>query len=92
MTEAEERQKRAMILLEYTEGKKTLALLQKEAQDLGKELETVAKLLRERPESIDNPDGVLPTFQDLLELAGKIRNATADLSDKELRAREQGLL
>ncbi len=92
MTEAEERQKRAMILLEYTEGKKTLALLQKDAQDKAKELEIVAKLLRERPESIDNPDGVLPTFQDLLELAGKIRNATADLSDKEFRAREQGLL
>lgn len=82
MTESEERQIRAAALLEYHEARQALALLQIEARQIADDLEGLAKLLRDNPEGIDNPDGVLPTYKRIFDLASKLKQAGYDFAER----------
>lgn len=82
MTEAEERQIRAMALLEYHEARQTVTLLQLEARQIAEDLEGLAGLLRNDPERIDNPDGKLPAYKQVFDLAAKLRKALMDLAER----------
>lgn len=75
MSESEERQKKALALLEYTEGKQTIALLLKDAQDIAEQCEAAAYLLKDDPTRIEIENSTFPTGKQIFELAEKIRQA-----------------
>jgi hypothetical protein len=90
MTEVDERQKRAMALLEYEEARQAVTLLQLEARQIADELEGLAKLLRNDPGRIDNPEGEFPAYKQIFDLASKLRKAIFDLEERRDVAQRLG--
>lgn len=90
MSEAEERQKRAQILLDYVESKRALALLRRDARAMAQQFDDLSKVLKERPDTIDNPDLSLPIPKEVLDLSKRIKQASEDFGQKELDALNQG--
>ena len=91
MSEAEERQIKATALLEYHEAKQALVLLEIEASQIADDLEGLAKLLRNEPYRIENPDGKLPPYKTIYDLALKVTRAADDLAQRKDRVEQLGL-
>jgi hypothetical protein len=73
-----------MALLDYIESKQKLVLLKLDAENLAKEFDGFAKVLRQDPTRIDNPDGSLPTYKEVFDFARRFETTaheTARLHD-----------
>jgi hypothetical protein len=91
MSEAEERQKRAMALLEYEEAKQAFALLEIEVRQVADDFEGLAKLLRNDPRRLaDSSVGKVPTYEDLQSLSAKITKSADDLAERKYRLQRLG--
>lgn len=91
MSEAEERQIKAIALLDYHEAKETLVLLEVEAKQLADDLQGLANLLRNEPTRIvDSSGGKVPTYKEVQELAAKITKAADDLAERKNRVQQLG--
>jgi hypothetical protein len=91
MSEQEERQKKAFALLDYYESKQELALLVRDANNYAETLEALAKLLREDPTRIDRPDGALPPYKEILDLAHKIKSASSRVGELRSTVIQSGI-
>ena len=75
MSAEQERQARAMMLLDYVESKQRLLLLQEQAHSLGIELEGLSRLLQDDPQNIS-----IASYGQLLDNK-RLNDLVADISE-----------
>jgi len=92
MSGEEERHKKAMLLFEYTEGKQHLALLKKDARDMAEKFENLAALIRKDAARIDNPEGEVPSYKEVFELARRIHDAEYKVAELRSTAVNAGVV
>jgi predicted transcriptional regulator len=97
MSVEEEKQARALVLLDYNEHKQKLALLQEQAQKFAKKFEELAQLLKHKPDRI-HPDlgnlkeSGLPSYESLATLSRDITETQQETTRLAERVRQLGFI